>query len=253
MASDDAPVPPADQPDEAPAKAKHGFSNAERFAVWRAYDEACFWCGEPLSFRAAEIDHVIAESLADHPARYASLLKELGLPGTYGVNDFPNWVPACRACNGRKGATTFRPVPMILFLLERTQELGEVARGYAAEILSDRAKGLLLARLAKATERGEVTDEDLSEVGAKLLARFTPVVRILKSRAAGLHLEGDWTVVQDYQDGTALVVGPEGSGRTALGADPDPRFLCDHCGRWGPWRGVNCIQCGNSQIPDHGE
>jgi 5-methylcytosine-specific restriction endonuclease McrA len=139
MAKDNSLVPAANQPEKAPAKAKHSFSNAERFAVWRAYQEACFWCGEPLSFRATEIDHVIAESLADHPARYASLLKELGLPETYDVNDFPNWVPACRVCNGRKGATTFRPVPMIFVLLERTQKMGEAAREYATEILSDRA------------------------------------------------------------------------------------------------------------------
>ena len=93
---------------------------------------------------------------------------------------------------------------------------------------STTAKSLLLARLAKATEKGEVTDEDLSEVGAKLLARFTPVLRILKSRTGGLWLEGDWTVVQNYGFGKMLVVGPKGSGvtaRTRSRSEPQMRAL----------------------------
>lgn len=253
MASDELFDPATDPAKKTNPAAKRSFNNAERFAVWRAYDGACFWCGEPLTFKATEVDHVIAESLAKEPEKYAGLLKALGLPEKYDVNDFPNWVPACRECNGRKGATTFNPVPMVLILLQTTQKVGEVARKYATEVLGDRAKSLLVARLAKAAEKGEVTADDLTEVGVNLLGNYSSMLQILKSRSEGLHLNDDWTVVQNYNDGTALVVGPKGSGRTVLGPNPDPRFKCEHCDQWGPWRGINCIQCGHSQVPDHGE
>ena len=48
---------------------------------------------EPLGFEETEIDHVIAESLADDPVGFSSLLQNLGLPEAYNVNDFSNSAP----------------------------------------------------------------------------------------------------------------------------------------------------------------
>lgn len=230
--------------------AKHRFNACERFAVWRAYDGVCFWCGKPVVFNDMEVDHLIAESLADKPLEFAALLKSLSLPETYSVNDYPNWVAACGDCNGRKGAATFAPAPMILFLLEKTVKVGEACRAYATELLSDRQKSLLLSRLAFATEKGAITEADLREIGAGVLAKFVPVIEVLKSRTTGLNIEGDWVILRQHFDGTATVVGSRGVGVTPVGPDPDSSWRCEHCGSFGPWRGINCVLCGHSQPPE---
>jgi hypothetical protein len=224
-----------------------------RYALWRAYDEKCYWCREPVVFASMEIDHVLAESLAKEKAKFEAMLKNYGLPATFEVNDFPNWVASCRRCNGSKSAKTFSPVPMFLSYLQEISEKAEDATSREARLLSDHQKSSLLARLSAATERGEISAEDLRAAGANAFKDFEPLLRILSSRTKGLHLEGVWYIVERYGSHKALVVGPAGTGVTAIGLDPDPQLRCESCGKYGPWQGINCIQCGHSQIPDHGE
>lgn len=176
--------------------AKYRFNPCERFAVWSAYDGICFWCGRPVVFNDMEVDHLIAESLADKPAEFADLLKSLGLSESYKVNDYPNWVSACGDCNGKKGAKSFTPAPMVLFLLDDAARVGEVCRGYATELMSDRKKSKLLSRLASATETGMVTEADLQEIQAGVLAKFVHVIEVLKSQTTGLNIEGDWVILR---------------------------------------------------------
>jgi hypothetical protein len=139
---------------------------------------------------------------------------------------------------------------MVLFLLEKTAKVGEMCRKYATELMSDRQKSLLLSRLASATEKGTVTEADLREIGAGVLANFVPVIEVLKSRTTGLNIEDDWVITQQHFDGTATVVGPKGVGVTPVGPNPDHSWRCERCSSYGPWRGINCVLCGHSQPPE---
>ena len=109
---------------------------------------------------------------------------------------------------------------------------------------------MLLSRLAAATEKGAISETDLQEVGAGLVAKFLPAIKALKSRTSGLNIEGDWVIVQQHYNGTATVVGSRGVGVTPVGPDPDPSWRCEKCGSYGPWRGINCVNCGHSQAPE---
>ena len=200
-----------------------------------------------------EVDHLIAETLADDAQQFSALIASLGLPNTFNVNTFANWVSACTFCNGKKGATSFKPSPLMLIVLENAEERGKACAVLAADVESDRQKSSLLSRLAKSIEQGGITEDDFRDVGAELFAKYAPVIRVLVSRTAGLHVGKEWYIIQNLWNGTAEVAGPGGVGITPIGPNPDPALKCQHCGNYGPWKGINCIQCGHSQVPDHGE
>ena len=65
---------------------------ARRARVWCKSDGRCWYCGGQLHATTFHVDHVVPRALG-------------------GANDLPNLVPACPACNLRKGARdleTFR-------------------------------------------------------------------------------------------------------------------------------------------------
>jgi hypothetical protein len=80
---------------------KHQFTPSERVAVL-IYHRRCFWCGEPLRLRELSVDHVIPEHLQEKPEELARLLEHFGLPDSFRINDYCNWVPSHDRCNKEK-------------------------------------------------------------------------------------------------------------------------------------------------------
>lgn len=99
---------------------KQRISDLERYALWHAYGKKCFYCGEPISYTALEVDHVIPECFLDRPSEYERISEEYGLckdfPG-FVINGLCNRVPAHGgSCNRRKGLSLF-PKHVTLYYL----------------------------------------------------------------------------------------------------------------------------------------
>ena len=93
---------------------KYRFSKIERFIIWKTHDQACYWCGEPISLKTSSIDHIIPEDV-EHDIN--KIKTDYGLPPNFTINDFCNWVPAHNNCNSRKGFELFKPSPVFLAIL----------------------------------------------------------------------------------------------------------------------------------------
>lgn len=85
--------------------AKYRFKTEQRFALWKASDRKCFWCGEPMVFREVTVDHIFPERLLNEPQELQRIAAEYGLGTEFAINDFCNWVPAHGRCNQEKGTT----------------------------------------------------------------------------------------------------------------------------------------------------
>ena len=106
------------------------FTNAQRYALYRAYDGRCFYCELPIEFREMTVDHVVPESLLEDPPRLAKLRADHGIdevaPG-FQINDFSNWVPAhARRCNTRKGDSVLHKRLLLLCLQDIQKRLPAV-------------------------------------------------------------------------------------------------------------------------------
>ncbi len=65
-----------------------------RTLVYNKYHGHCAYCGKEIAYKDMQIDHVIPlwRGWEDSWSKYAK-----------GTDDLPNLMPACRACNFRKG------------------------------------------------------------------------------------------------------------------------------------------------------
>jgi hypothetical protein len=93
---------------------KYKFSRIERYIIWKTHDQACYWCGEPISLKTSSIDHIIPKDLESDIDR---IKKEYSLPANFNINDFCNWIPAHNNCNSKKGFELFKPSPVFLAIL----------------------------------------------------------------------------------------------------------------------------------------
>jgi 5-methylcytosine-specific restriction endonuclease McrA len=85
------------------------FKREERFAVFTIHGQSCYVCGDPLTMKTVEVDHVVPERLANDPNEFAEARSTLGLDPDFNLNSYENWLPACRLCNGRKGSRVWSP------------------------------------------------------------------------------------------------------------------------------------------------
>jgi hypothetical protein len=129
---------------------KHAFTAAERFAVFNTYGDRCYLGGELLTATTFEVDHVLPEALLQTPLKMKEALTDFGLPSDFDLNDYGNWLPACRTCNGRKRKHVFRPTPIVQLAIDRARSKAEDARKRAQRTVSDRELANAIATLAKA-------------------------------------------------------------------------------------------------------
>ncbi len=75
-------------------------NSIERAAIWVTGGRKCFFCGQLLSFRNLEVDHLIPRSSKANTVD--ELRSELGLPSDFNLESFLNRVPTHADCNRRK-------------------------------------------------------------------------------------------------------------------------------------------------------
>src|ERR1700704_1037426 len=99
---------------------------ALRIGLWEAHKRRCAYCGEPLSYRELEVDHLVPQHLADSPREMRRVLGRLGLPSDFDLNDRRNLLPVHRHCNNRKSGSIYKP--------ENIRFYQELAAGLANQV-----------------------------------------------------------------------------------------------------------------------
>lgn len=143
---------------------KHAFTAAERFAVFNTHGDRCYLGGEQLIATTFEVDHILPEALLQTPLEREEVLSAFDLPADFDLNDFGNWLPACRPCNGRKRKQVFRPTPIIQLEIDRARSKAESARKRAQRAVSEKDLANAVVKLAKAHDMTHLP-EGYEEVG----------------------------------------------------------------------------------------
>src|SRR4051812_14466396 len=102
---------------------KYVFSHAERYAVWLNHERRCWLCLEPLRLIETTVDHVIAENLLEDNDKRMQVILQYGLPSSFNINGFENWLPCHNHCNQKKGTMEFPFVPGNRVILDRLMRL----------------------------------------------------------------------------------------------------------------------------------
>jgi hypothetical protein len=139
------------------------FSSAERYAIFLVHGMKCYLCRAPLDLTSMVVDHVLPEHLLTTPSVFDAARLALGLPVSFDLNSFENWLPACAACNGRKSTLQFEPSLLIQVELQHLVEKAERARRLCDEVIGTRRVSIALSTLDRAQESGQCLDGSTRE------------------------------------------------------------------------------------------
>lgn len=133
---------------------QYKFSSAQRYAIFLTHGMKCYLCGVPLDFISMVVDHVLPEHLLANPSLFDAAKLALGLPASFDLNSFENWMPACGTCNGKKAALEFAPSLLIQAELQHLAEKGNRARRLCDEVVGTRRVSIALGVFERAEESG---------------------------------------------------------------------------------------------------
>lgn len=143
---------------------KRKFTVPERFAVWSHHEKRCWHCLEPLPFRECTIDHVIPESLLDDLDALRGVIEQYGLPNSFNVNGYENWLPCHIRCNQSKGAAVPAFVPghkaILDGLIAAAPKVAASAKTEAQRPAGDK----ILAKVEIAVEAKRIDLDELKKV-----------------------------------------------------------------------------------------
>jgi hypothetical protein len=142
---------------------RYKFSSAQRYAIFLAHGMKCYLCGVPLDLTSMAVDHVLPEHLLATPSLFDAAKSALGLPVSFDLNSFENWMPACGSCNGKKSALQFEPSLLIQVELQHLAEKAGKARRLCDEIVGTRRVSIALSALERAQENGRSFDRSTRE------------------------------------------------------------------------------------------
>lgn len=142
---------------------RHRFSSAQRYAIFLVHGMKCYMCGAPLDLTSMVVDHVLPEHLLATPSLFDDAKTALGLPASFNLNSFENWMPACGSCNGKKSALQLEPSLLIQVELQHLAEKADKARRLCDEILGTRRVSIALSALERAQESGRSFDGSTRE------------------------------------------------------------------------------------------
>lgn len=71
----------------------------------------------------------------------------MGLPATFSLNDYNNWVPCHERCNKSKSDSVFKAAPMILSALEKLVAVSNNVRAIETQIAANKNKTGFLEKL----------------------------------------------------------------------------------------------------------
>ncbi len=143
---------------------KYKFKQNERYAVWLNHDKRCWLCTEPLRLLETTIDHILPESLLNDLSEKARIFKIFGLKEEFNINGFENWLPAHSHCNQKKGTSAIEHVMLTSLILAETISKAAKVLRTSQVILENISKDKLLAKLAVALEKNQLTKYELENL-----------------------------------------------------------------------------------------
>jgi hypothetical protein len=235
--------------------AKHSFTHAERYAVWKSWGPTCFWCREPLRIQHVTIDHLIPEHLdeAGKEQTRKAALSAFALPEDFKINDFGNWFPMHANCNQEKGSDPLKPTPQLVAAAQRQHRDAEKIREIHERLVRNEKKDKLLGRAVALLEQAGATPEELKAL-FDALTRAEPDsqrdddVETLKKEIFFRLDSARWRMVEN-KFGIATVTDGTFGGITPVSKDVDPTWQCPNCWCYGPWSGTRCLSCGRMSDP----
>lgn len=228
--------------------AKHRFSDAERFSIWKHHGQQCYWCDEPLRLQETTVDHVIPESLQNKDVDFSRVKLQFGLHEAFELNSYENWLPAHDRCNRSKGSKVFAAVPMLLAILDKLRREAPALREAEQRLRDDRKADELLGKILVLVETDAISKEDIIAALADPDLATSEDISIL-AQEFRLHIDSKrWQVI--HRNGhIATVSDGRVGGITPTSDKPHQSWQCPTCGSYGPWNGVRCLTCGQMSDP----
>jgi 5-methylcytosine-specific restriction endonuclease McrA len=221
---------------------KRPITYTQRYAVYTTHGEKCYLCTKPIDFASTEVDHIIPEDLLNAPQRLGEVLKLFGLPLSFDLHSFENWLPACRPCNNHKRSTLFDATPIVQIQLQRARDKAAETRKFADEVKKDnkldRAVNLIVVRMEDGT-----LSKSILEPLAKHFAEFHFSHRAKEAVGTPILVSPTISVLAT---GYILetVRGPYGMGSGPKAENVQATARCGSCGGH-HWNGARCIHCGS--------
>lgn len=154
----------------------------KRFAIWRAYDQKCQYCKEPLFFDDLWVEHVIPEHLLNNKKELKKVLEDFDLDENFEINNYGNWIAAHSRCNRDKG-TRILDKSVALHFLGIAKEKAQKAADEEEMYIKKRKSSELLFRIKIEIEEGNISEEEIKQI-------FIP--RADSTTNYSLLLRGDW-------------------------------------------------------------
>jgi len=129
----------------------------------------CYLCGVPLDLASMTVDHVLPEHMLATPSLFDAAKSALGLPASFDLNSFENWLPACDSCNGKKAGLQFNPSLLIQVHLQHLAEKADKARRLCEGVVGSRQVSFALSALERVRDGGLSFDGPTRERLAALL------------------------------------------------------------------------------------
>lgn len=121
-----------------------------------------------LTMQTIQVDHVVPESLIDDPDALDRARKELGLPSTFDVNSYENWLPSCGRCNLEKLDSVWKPSLQVQRALQRASGGTTKAREIESKLTNDRKLAGAVSTVVAAAESDLLTSD--------LIEKLTPLI-----------------------------------------------------------------------------
>jgi hypothetical protein len=219
---------------------KYRFKPSERYAVFTVHGEICYLCRKPVDMATFQVDHIIPESLESKKETLEKALDSYGLDGSFNLNSFENWMPACAPCNNEKRETVFKALPIFAVQLDKAARKAEQARQLEKDVGTSRQIAKAVGTLEAAHQKGKL--------GGISLVRLLPLLEYLQPRREPENLGKPLRVspvleVLRRNGAFVTVKGPYGVGTGTDNAPNHGGFRCGSCGA-SAWNGARCVVCG---------
>lgn len=137
------------------------FSPVKRLTIFLEHGDRCYLNGEPLDLETMQVDHILPEYLADDPVKLSKILAEYGLPPTFDLNSYENWLPSCGPCNNKKSGRVFNAAPILLVHFDKARNKADACRKREAKSVGNAALMKSIGHLMAGLHSGDLDKDKL--------------------------------------------------------------------------------------------